>query len=99
MQELCSKLNDSNISDEYCKYAQNIWRESDYKNMGDLYLKSNILLLADYVFEEFSSIFHDNYQLDPVWYCAAPGLAWDVALKLTGVKLELLADVDMLLVH
>ena len=45
--------------------AQNIWKEFDCKNMGDLYFKSNVLLLADYVFGEFKSVFHNNYQLDP----------------------------------
>jgi len=38
-----------------------------------------------------------NYQLDPAWYLTAPSLAWDAMLKTTGVKLELLTDIDMLL--
>ena len=38
-----------------------------------------------------------NYGLDPAWYYTAPGLAWDAALKVIKVKLELLADPDMLL--
>ena len=29
------------------------------------------------------------YHLDPVKFLLAPGLAWQVALKKTGVKLEL----------
>jgi len=39
----------------------------------------------------------DNYKLDPAWYFTSPGLAWDAALKLTGVELELLSDYDMAL--
>jgi hypothetical protein len=39
----------------------------------------------------------NNYKLDPAWYFTAPGLAWDAALKITGVELELLSDPDMLL--
>jgi len=39
----------------------------------------------------------DNYKLDPAWYFTSPGLAWDAALKLTGVESELLSDYDMLL--
>ena len=38
-----------------------------------------------------------NYQLDPMWYYTSPGLAYDAELKMTGVKLELLSDSDMLL--
>ena len=37
------------------------------------------------------------YHLDPVKFISAPGLAWQAALKKTGVKLEFLNDIDMLL--
>ncbi|XP_065684453.1 uncharacterized protein LOC136096861 [Hydra vulgaris] len=37
---------------------------------------------------------HSDY---PAWYYTAPGLAWDAALKITKVKLELLSDYDMIL--
>ena len=37
------------------------------------------------------------YQLDPAKSLSGPGLAWQAAFKMTGVKLELLTDVDMLL--
>ena len=30
------------------------------------------------------------YELDPVYFVSAPGLAWQACLKKTGVKLELL---------
>ena len=62
----------------------------------DLYLKSDVLLLAD-VFETFRDVCLKNYQLDPCWYFTAPGLSWDAMLKITKVELELLSDPDMLL--
>ena len=37
------------------------------------------------------------YGLDPVYFLAAPGLAWQACLKKICVKLELINDVDMLL--
>ena len=37
------------------------------------------------------------YELDPSYFYSAPGLAWQACLKKTGVKLELLTDIDMLL--
>ena len=37
------------------------------------------------------------YELDPANFLPAPGLAWQAALKKTKVKLDLLADIDMLL--
>ena len=39
----------------------------------------------------------NHYGFDPAWYFSAPGLAWDAALKITKVQLELLSDPDMLL--
>ena len=37
------------------------------------------------------------YELDPVYFVSAPGLAWQACLKMTIVKLELLTDYDMIL--
>ena len=94
-----SKLNDSNISDEDYDHAQRIWKEFGMKNLGeyhDLYLKSDVLLLAD-VFEEFRNVCMENYSLDPAWYYTSPGLSWDALLKHSGVSLELLTDPDILL--
>ena len=39
----------------------------------------------------------EKYQLDPSHFLSAPGLAWQACLEKTGVNLELLTDVDMLL--
>ena len=37
------------------------------------------------------------YELDPAKFLSAPGLAWEVALKKTKVRLDLFTDIDMLL--
>ena len=66
------------------------------KDYHKLYNLSDILLLAD-IFENFRSICMNHYAMDPAWYFGAPGLAWDAALKITKVQLELLSDPDMLL--
>ena len=39
----------------------------------------------------------ENYGLDPAHYLTSPGLAWDAMLKMTGISLELITDIDMLL--
>ena len=98
-EELFSKLNDCGVSDEDFDHAKRIWKEFEVKNLGeyhDLYLKSDVLLLAD-VFEEFRNVCLENYSLDPAWYYTSPGLSWDALLKYSGVKLELLTDPDILL--
>ena len=94
-----SKLNDCGISDEDFDHAKRIWKEFGLKNIGeyhDLYLKSDVLLLAD-VFEEFRNVCLENYSLDPAWYYTSPGLSWDALLKHSKIKLELLTDPDVLL--
>ena len=66
------------------------------KTYHDLYLKSDVLLLAD-VFENFRKTCLKHYKLDPCYYYTAPGLAWDACLKETKQDLELLKDYDMLM--
>ena len=61
-----------------------------------MYLKSDTLLLPG-VFKNFRKKWLKIYDLDPAKCLSAPGLAWQVALKKTKVKLELLTDTDMLL--
>ena len=55
-----------------------------------------MLLIAD-VLENFRDVFMKRYGLDPAWYFTSPGLAWDAALKVTKIELELLSDHAMLL--
>ena len=62
----------------------------------DLYLKSDVLLLAD-VFENFLDVCMSNYGLDPCWYYMSPGLSWDALLKATNIYLENIMDPDMYL--
>ena len=96
-EEFYSILNDEHISDEDYKHAQNVWNTFDLKNMGgyhDLYLKSDILLLAD-VFENFRKTCLEYYKLDPCHYFTSPGLSWDAMLKMTKMQLELMTDIDM----
>ena len=81
------------------EFANQVWKTFKCQNIGDyhdLYLKSDVLLLAD-VFETFRNIFKENYDLDPCHYYSAPNVSWDAMLKTTGVELELLNDIDMLL--
>lgn len=94
-----NKLTFSKCSDEDYKQAQLVWKTlkcytfMDYHN---IYLKSDVLLLAD-VWESFREVCFTNYKLDADYYYTAPSLSWDAMLKLTGVNLELITDIDMYL--
>ena len=94
-----SKLYNEEISDEDYQHAHNVWNTFNCQNLQDyhdLYLKSDVLLLAD-VFENFRKTCLKYYKLDPCHYYTAPGLAWDACLKLTKQELQLLSDYDMLM--
>ena len=67
------------------------------KDIGDYhnhYLKKDVLLLAD-VFEKFINTGLKCYGLDPCHYFSSPGVSFDVMLKMTGVKLVKISDIDM----
>ena len=61
-----------------------------------MYVQSDTLLLAN-VFQNFRNMCLKIRKLDPAKFLSAPGLACQVALKNTKVKLDLLTDIDMLL--
>ena len=60
----------------------------------DLYLKPDVLLLAD-DFEKFINTCLKYYGLNPCHYFSSAGLSWDAILKMTGIELGLISDIDM----
>ena len=51
------------------------------------------MLLAD-VFEKFIATCLKLHGLDPCHYFSSPGLSWDAMLKIVGIKLEKIPDID-----
>ena len=62
----------------------------DYR---DHYLRKDVLQLTDF-FEKFISTCLEYYGLDPCHCFSSPGLSWGAMLKMTGVKLEKISDID-----
>ena len=90
------KISDGHISLKDYLTCEKIWDNFNIKDMGDYhdhYLKKDVLLLAD-VFEKFIGTCLKYYGLDPCHYFSSPGLSWDAMLKMTGVKLEKISDID-----
>ena len=87
------------ITDSDHRHAKRVFKSFGNKNLGDyydLYVQSDTLLLAD-VFENFRDHCLEIYDLDPAHFLTTPGLAWQACLKISGVELELITDIDMLL--
>ncbi|XP_039287836.1 uncharacterized protein LOC120352187 [Nilaparvata lugens] len=92
-----SKLVDRSVSSDDYEHAQTVWNQFSCRTLGeysDLYLKTDVLLLAD-VFESFRDVCMKTYDLDCAHYFTSPGFSFDVMLKYTKVELELLTDYDM----
>ena len=76
--------------------CKQMWKKLDMKTIGDChdnYFKKDVLLLAD-VFEKFIDNCLKYYGLDPCHYFSGPGFNWDAMLKMTGVELEKISDIE-----
>ena len=93
--EFFSSIKDRCISEKYYFKAINVWNVFKMNAMGnyyDLYLKTDVLLLANKL-EKFIKTCLDYYGLDH--YFPSPRLSWDTMLKMTGIKLDLISDIGM----
>ncbi|XP_024872775.1 uncharacterized protein LOC112455212 [Temnothorax curvispinosus] len=94
-----SSLTDETASESDYEHATRVWQRFRVRDLGeysDLYLKTDVLLLAD-IFENFRDACSASYGLDPAHYYTLPGYTWDTMLRYTGVRFELLTDIDMVL--
>ena len=94
-----SSLNMKGITSVDYRHEKRVYKELKMNNLGDyhdLYVKSDTFLFAD-AFENFSNKCIEIYELDTAHFLSGPGLAWQVCLRNTEVKFELITDIDMLL--
>ena len=76
-EDFYSELNLEGISDEDYAHAQKVWNVFEINNHSeyhDLYVQSDTLLLAD-VYQKFRNMHLGIYELDPLYFVSAPGLA------------------------
>ena len=85
------------VSDKEYEHVLKVWNKFEIKTMKDyhdLYLKYDVLLLAD-VFEKFRNNSLKNYGLCPSNYLSGPALSWNAILNMTKVELELIPGPDI----
>ncbi|XP_050431514.1 uncharacterized protein LOC126840068 isoform X2 [Adelges cooleyi] len=98
IEQFFSSLTEKNISQDDYKHAQNVWKRFKFKTLGEYSLWYNELdvhILCD-VFEAFRELYLKTYEIDCCHYYTIPGMSFDVCLKYTEAKLELISDYDML---
>ena len=92
-----SSLTGKKISDREYAHVLNVWKKFKMKmmkNYRNLYLKCEVLLLAD-VFEKFRNNSIKNYVLSPSYFVSAPALRWYAMLDMTKVELKLIPNPDI----
>ena len=92
-------LNMEDISEIHYRHALKVFNNFNIKNLGedhDLHVHCDTILLED-VFESFRNLCLNTYKLDPAYFLSLPRLAWQACLKHSGIRLELISDIDMLL--
>ena len=98
-EDFYSHLNIEDITDADYAHSKTVCKDFVIKHLGeyhDLYVQSNTLLLVN-AFDNFRNMCPKIYELDHAKFLSVPGLAWQIALKNTKEKLDLLTDIDMLL--
>ena len=93
-----SSLKGDTVSEADYKHAQTVWKEFGCKNMIDytrLYCVSDTVLLCE-VMERFRRSIHEKYKLDPANFVSLPSLGKDLMLKISGVRLQYMDDLDMI---
>ena len=94
---MISSLKDCGITVEEYQRVLDVWKVFEIKNLGeyhDLYLKCDVLLLCD-VSEKFVNVCLVDYGLDHRHYFSSPALSRDAILKLAGIKLEKISNVNV----
>ena len=79
---------------EHALHVWNLFNMQSFREYMELYLKSDILLLAD-VMINYQELTHRHYGLDPFFFLTAPSLSLAAAMKMTRTKIDLITDVNM----
>ena len=98
-EDFFSKLKNKCPDDEEIQRTKEIieiFNIKDGKELTELYLKSDVILLAD-VFEKFIKISVEEFGLNPLYCVSLLGYTWQCGMKYTDINLQTLQDKEMIL--
>ena len=98
-EDFFSKLKNKYPDDEEIERTKEIikiFNIKDGEELTEIYLKSDVLLLAC-VFENFIKVSLNEYKINPLYCVSLPGYTWECGLKYTGINLQTLQDKDLIL--
>ena len=98
-EDFFSKLKNKCPDDEEIQRTKEIieiFNIKDGKELTELYLKSDVFLLAD-VFEKFIKISVEEFGINPLYCVSLPGYTWQCGMKYTDINLQTLQDKEMIL--
>ena len=98
-EDFFSKLKNKCPDDEEIQRTKQIieiFNIKDGKELTELYLKSDVILLAD-VFEKFIKISVEEFGINPLYCVSLPGYTWQYGMKYTDINLQTLQDKEMIL--
>ena len=98
-EDFFSKLKNKYPDDEEIERTKEIikiFNIKDGEELTEIYLKSDVLLLAC-VFEKFIKVSLNDYKINPLYCVSLPGYTWECGLKYTGINLQTLQDKDLIL--
>ena len=95
-----SSLTNTKCSIDDYSYANKIYNYFNCKNIkdyNDLYVKTDVLLLAD-VFASYRKNSYKSFELDFLHCISAPGFSNTAMLEMTKVEIELVTDPNIHLI-
>ena len=93
-----SKLKNKYPYDEEIQRTKECIEIFNFKNgkeLTELYLKSDVILLAD-VFEKIIKVSVNEFGINPLYCVSLPGYTWQCGVKYTEINLQTLQDKDMI---
>lgn len=97
IEEFKNDIGDEECSPEDYAHAQKVFDTFECKNMQEytmLYLATDTYLLAEAVMS-LRNMIHHEFGLDLCQYWSLPMMSKDLMLKMTGVEIDLMHDVEM----